>query len=63
MSISVEYQIAIEGKKMTIFKNFKIILATLVIAFSVGACGGSSGGTTTTVTGLATADNAQLLND
>lgn len=50
---------------MTQIKNLKIIMIALAIAFTVGACSGSSSGgaTTTTVVGLSTADNTQLLND
>ena len=49
---------------MTPFKNLKIVLIALVIAFTAGACGSGGGAATTeTVVGLSTADNAQLLND
>ena len=49
---------------MAQIKNLKIILIALTIAFTVGACGGSSSfAPAATVVGLETADNTQLLND
>lgn len=63
MPINVESLVTIEERKMTLIKDLKIVIIALTIAFTVGACGGSSSGSSTTVVGLSTADNTQLLND
>ena len=48
---------------MTKIKDLKIMIL-FAMALSIGACGGgSSAGTTETVTGLSTADNTQLLTE
>lgn len=49
---------------MGILNNLKIIMFSMVLLITVAACGSSSTATTaTTVNGLSTAENTQLLNE